>query len=60
MYDINGGDLGGYIPLAWAPENGYEDVVKILLRRGEVNPHKPNIYSQAPLLHAAENGMRDW
>ena len=45
-----------YTLLAWAMENGHEDVMKILLRRGEANPDKPNKYFQTPLSHAPESG----
>jgi len=43
-YNINGEDFpgGGGGPLAWAARNGHEEVVKILLGREEVNPHKPD------------------
>jgi len=49
--DIFGGILGLH-RLLETDEEG----VKILLARGEANPHKPNIYVQTPLLHAAKNG----
>ena len=32
-YNINEGDLLGRTPVAWAADNGYEEAVRILLRR---------------------------
>ena len=55
-YDINGGDFSGCGPLAWAARNGHEEVVKILLGCGEVNPDKPDDDGQTPLSYAAWNG----
>ena len=55
-YDINEGDLLGCTPLAWAAQNGHEEVVKILLEREEVNPDKPDNEGRAPLSFAAGNG----
>ena len=55
-YDINEGDFSGHGPLAWAARNGHEEVVKILLRRREINPDKPGNNGQTPLSFAAECG----
>jgi len=45
-YDTDARGFMGYTPLAWAAENGHEEVVKILLERGEVNqcsqPSRPD------------------
>ena len=54
--DINDRDPLGYSPLGLAARNGYEEVVKILLAREEVNPGEPDKFGRAPLLHAASNG----
>jgi len=54
--DINQTDSRGNTPLMWAARNGHEGVVKILLRRGDVNPDKPENYGQTPLWWAAYNG----
>ena len=55
--DINQEDCVGNTPLVWAARNGHVEVVKILLRQGNVNPDKPDgYYGQTPLCHAAENG----
>ena len=55
-YDINEEDFLGGEPLAWASRNGHEEVVKILLGRGEVNPDKPDNDGRTPLSFAAEYG----
>jgi len=39
-YDANAGDFLGCTPLALSAQSGHEEVVKILLERGEVNPNK--------------------
>jgi len=54
--DINGGGDSGCTPLSWASYNGHEEVVKILLGRGEVIPDKENKSGRTPLLDAARNG----
>ena len=51
--DINQMDCGGSTPLAWAARNGNEGVVKMLLRRGEINPDKPDNDGRTPLWGAA-------
>jgi len=57
-YDTDAGDFGGYTPLGWAAENGHEEVVKILLKLGEVNPNKPNDHGRTPLSLAASVDTR--
>jgi len=55
-YDINGGDFMGCTLLAWAARNGHEKVVKILVGREEVSPHKPDKRGRTPLSYAAGGG----
>ena len=57
--DINQMDCGGSTPLAWAARNGHERVVKMLLRRGEINPDKPDNDGRTPLWGAALSGHRE-
>jgi len=57
--DINGEDYRGCTPLCWAAYNGHEDVVKILLGRGEIIPDKANKFGQTPLLDASRNGHEE-
>ena len=40
----------------WAAYYGHEGIVKMLLRRDEVNPDQPDNQGQVPLWYAAENG----
>jgi len=54
--DINKGDFLGDTPLAWAALKGHEGVVKILLRRAEINPDKADKYGNTPLTQAARGG----
>jgi len=49
-------DLSGRTPLAWAARGGHEEVVKILLQRGEANPNKSDNEGRTPLSHAACHG----
>jgi len=56
--DINQSDRDGHTPLVWAAWNGHEGVVRILLRRDDVNPEKPGHFGQSPLCHAARNGHK--
>jgi len=55
-YNIKNVDSAGNVPLTSAARNGHEGVAKILLRRREINPDKPDNYGLTPLSHAAENG----
>ena len=57
--DINEMDCGGNTPLAWAARNGHEGVVRILLRRDNVNPDKPDNGGRTPLMCAAWNGHEE-
>ena len=54
--DINQRDCVDNTPLVWAARNGYQGVVEILLKRGDVNPDKPGKDGQTPLGCAAWNG----
>jgi len=51
--------LMGDSSLAWAARNGHDEVVKMLLGRGEVDPDEPNRYGQTPLSYAAEKGNEE-
>ena len=55
-YDIDEGDFSGCTSLAWGARNGHEEVVKILLGRGEISPDKPDNKGQTPLSDAAQHG----
>jgi len=49
-WDINAADCMGRTPLTWAARRGYEEVVKMLLKRGDVNPNQAETdWGQAPL-----------
>ena len=39
-WDVNAADCMGRTPLTWAAIRGYEEVVKMLLERGDVNPNR--------------------
>ena len=54
-YDIDEGDFGGHMLLAWAARNGHEEVMEILLGREGVNPDKPDNYCRTPLSHTASH-----
>ena len=54
--DINWEDCVGNTPLVWAAGNGHEEVVKILLGRGDINPNKPDKFGRTPLWRATRNG----
>jgi len=53
--DINQTDCTGSTPLVWAASNGHEGVVKILLRRDDINPGKATLYHETPFWWAANN-----
>ena len=56
-WDVNATDCTGSTALAWAARRGYEGVVKMLLEREGINPHKADTrYGRTPLSWAAENG----
>ena len=55
-YDINEGGPWGCTPLAFATLGGHEDVVKMLLECGEIDPDKPDFFDQTPLSRAAAGG----
>ena len=59
-WDINAGDCFGSTALTWAAERGHEAVVKMLLKRAEINPDQADIkYGQTPLLWAAAHGHQE-
>jgi len=45
----------GNTALAWAARKGQEEVVRILLKRDEVNPNTPDHYFRTPLSWAVRN-----
>ena len=56
-WDVNATDSAGSTALTWAASKGYEDIVKILLERDDVNlDHAENQCGRTPLSWAAENG----
>jgi len=54
--DINREDCIGNTPLGWAAYNGHEDVVEILLGRGDISPDRLDMGGQTPLCCAARDG----
>ena len=54
--DPNESDDGDQTLLWCAAQNGYAEVVKILLRRGDVDLNEPDHADQTPLGYAATNG----
>jgi ankyrin repeat protein len=57
--DANTQDEGGLTPLSVAAKKWHEVVVKMLLEWVNVNPDlKDDTWGQAPLLRAAQDGMR--
>ena len=46
----------GRTPLSWAAGEGHEGVVKLLLRRKDVNPNSSSQSGQTPLMLATKNG----
>ena len=55
-YDINKVGFWEHTPPAWAALNGHEEVVKLLLERGEVDLNKPDNFGNTPLSQAAYGG----
>ena len=56
-WDVNAADCMGRTPLAWAAERGYEEVVEMLLDRGDVNPNQAVTFrGQTPLWLACYAG----
>jgi len=55
-YNINEGDFLGRTLVAWAADNGHEEVLRILLRREEVSSDKPDTRGKIPLVYAAKCG----
>jgi len=54
--DVNKADCIGITPLVWATWNGHEEVVKLLLGRGDVKPNRRCVGDRTPLLCAAWRG----
>jgi len=55
--DTNATDCAEGKTLAWAARKGYEDVVKMLLERGDINPNTiDNKSGGTPLSWAVEYG----
>ncbi|PUU80822.1 hypothetical protein B9Z19DRAFT_973514, partial [Tuber borchii] len=49
----------GRTPLSWAADHGREGIVKMLLKRGDLNPNQADTKDgRTPVLWAAENGHR--
>ena len=56
-WNVNATDCMGSTALTWAAGKGYEEVVKILLAREDIDPDQADTkYGQTPLSWAAENG----
>ena len=56
-WDVNATDCTGSTALIWAARRGHEEVVKVLLERGDINPDQADTkYGRTPLSRAAENG----
>lgn len=48
-------DWSGTTPLFWAVSQDHEDVVRLLMTRGDVNPNVRGRYGRTPLMVAVEN-----
>ena len=57
--DINQRDCVDNTPLVWAARDGHEQVIEILLKRGDVDPGKQGRDGLTPLLWAAFNGQEE-
>jgi len=56
-WDVNATDCTGSTALLWAAGKGYEEVVKVLLGRKDVDPNqRATAYGRTPLSCAAKNG----
>ena len=56
-WDVNARDHAECTPLIWAAVQGHEEVVKMLLERGDVNPNRENgMCGHTPLVWAARQG----
>ena len=53
MVEADSETKDGRTPLWWAAEGGHEAVVKLLLRKGGVNPNAKDDQRKTPLLVAA-------
>ena len=56
-WDVNITDCMGSTALIWAARKEYEEVVKVLLEREDVNPNQADtVYGRTPLLCATQHG----
>ena len=56
-WDVNGADCTGSTALTWAALRGQQEVVRVLLERGDVNPNRADTkHGRTPLSWAAGNG----
>jgi len=56
-WDVNQRDGAGVTPLIWAARYGHEEVVRLLLRKKDIQPDQPDTNSgRTALSWAAENG----
>ena len=54
--DVNQRDCAGRTPLAWAANNGHEEVVKTLLEWKNVKPDFSDLHGRTPLVNASLSG----